>query len=70
MRFFPYSSPYKKTGGLINVFLVGGFSVLLFYYCPTAVRLVYYCTETGLRRGRLWSGKCGLEAKVFKMKGF
>ena len=42
MRFFPYSSPYQKTGGVLNAIFFGWgifcTSVLLLSYCCTIVQ--------------------------------
>ena len=63
MRFFFIRARTKKTGGLIKaLFLVGGFSALLFYYCPTTVP--YQASGVVLWRGVSVGGK------VCKMKGF
>ena len=47
----------------MRVFLAGGFSVLLFYYCPTVVQ---YQASDVVDCG----GECRLEAKVLNMTGF
>ena len=63
--FFSLFEPVPKNAVLINaLFLAGGFSELLFYYCPSTVLL--YSTRPLVDCG----GECRLEAKVFKMKGF
>ena len=70
MRFFPYSSPYKKTGGLINVFFGWGIfctSVLLLSYCCTTSVLLYRNRPQtwSIVEWKVWVGGKSLQNEAF-----